>query len=193
MTRFALALAVLTAACSNTNATGGTCERREECGNLDGRTVAECTADEQALLDRLSGDTRSTCENAIAACIDGATCDDFRECQANIDRSVCPCPDPSVTIVAPVDGQTLGAADDADPSTSMIDYDFIIDTVCLEDLEQVELLLLEPAESSYGFGAPDGAGRATIRAPLFPGANRFSARGMTSAAQSAEVSVTASP
>ena len=50
---------------------------------------------EQAKLDRLSGDARSTCAAAIDACLDGATCDDFRACHADIDRSVCPCPDPS--------------------------------------------------------------------------------------------------
>jgi len=186
-------LALLLIACSGSDAaTAGTCERRDECGNLEGLTVAECEAAEQMRLDRLGGDARSTCEAAISACLDGETCDDFRECQANLDRTVCPCPDPTLTIVDPVDGQTLGPDDDVEPG-GMVDYDFVIDSVCLEDLEQVELFLLEPAMSSYGFGAPDGSGRAIIRVPLLPGTNRFVARGMTTAVSSAEVSVTVSP
>lgn len=193
MTLRVFSFALLLAACSGSDAaTAGTCERRDECGNLDGLSVAECEAAEQRLLDRLDGDARSTCESAISACLDGETCDDFRECQANIDRTVCPCPDPTLTIVDPVDGQTIGPEDDAVPG-GMIDYDFVVDTVCLEDLEQVELFLLEPAMSSYGFGTPDGAGRAVIRVPLLPGTNRFVARGMTTAASSAEVSVMVSP
>ncbi len=195
MTRSTLltAIALLVAACSNSAAVGGTCERREECGNLEGLTVAECTAAEASRLDRLTGDARATCENAITACLDGEICDDFRECQANIDRTVCPCPDPSVTIVDPVEGQVISAADDADPSDTQLQYDFVIETVCLAELEQVELLLLDPVETSYGFGLPNALGRTTIRVPLIPGANRFAARGMTTAARSADVSVMVSP
>lgn len=173
-----LTAALLLTACTNTpDPSAGTCERRMECGNLEGLTVEECAAAEQARLDRLSGDTRATCAAAIDACLDGATCDDFRACHADIDRTVCPCPDPSVRIVDPVDGQTIGAADDADPSDAQLQYDFVVETVCFEDLEQVELVLLDPVESSYGFGRPDMTGRATIRVPLIPGANRFVARG----------------
>ncbi|MCB9597998.1 MAG: hypothetical protein H6719_35105 [Sandaracinaceae bacterium] len=192
--RLALALfALALGACSNADPSGGTCERREECGNLEGLTLAECTAAEQERLDRLSGDARSTCESAVAACLDGVTCDDFRACQADIDRSVCPCPDPSLTIVSPTDGQTIGAADDADPSDAQLQYDFVIDSTCLEELEQVQLFLLDPVESSYGFGRPDLTGRATIRVPLIPGSNRFIARGMTTSVESAMVTVNVSP
>ena len=188
-----IVLGVFLVGCSNGDATAGTCERREECGNLAGATLAECEATEQARLDRLTGEARSTCEAAIAACLDGEVCDDFRACQADIDSTVCPCPDPTVTIVSPVDGQTLGAADDADPSDAQLQYDFLFETVCFEELEQVELLLLAPVESSYGFGTPDGAGGGTIRVPLIPGENRFVARGTIGTARSAELTVTVTP
>lgn len=178
------ALVVLTTACASPpDPSGSTCERRSECGNLEGLTVEQCAAAERSLLERLSGDARASCASAIEACLDGATCDDFRACHADIDRATCPCPDPSVTIVDPTDGQTISASE----------YDFVIDTVCLEDLEQVELFLLDPVESSYGFGRPDPAGRATIRVPLIPGTNRFVARGTTTTVTSAEVTVTVAP
>ena len=54
-------------------------------------------------------------------------------------------------------------------------------------------MLLDPVESSYGFGRPDLTGRAVIRVPLIPGSNRFVARGMTTAVPSAEGSVNFSP
>lgn len=178
------ALFVLTTACATpADPSDSTCARREECGNLEGLTVEACAAAERALLDRLSGDARATCASAIDACLDGASCDDFRACHADIDRATCPCPDPSVTIVDPIDGQTIAASE----------HDFVIDTVCLEDLEQVELFLLDPVESSYGFGRPDPAGRATIRVPLIPGTNRFVARGTTTPVTSAEITVTVAP
>lgn len=195
LTRAPVALVALAlAACSSSpDPSGGTCERRDECGNLEGLTVDQCQAAEQEKLDRLSGDARATCASAIEACLDGATCDDFRACHADIDRSVCPCPDPSVRIVDPMDGQSIAAADDADPSDAQLQYDFVVETVCLEELEQVELVLLDPVESSYGFGRPDLSGRAVIRVPLIPGSNRFVARGMTTAVTSAEVTVDVSP
>ena len=186
-------LATLLAGCATPDAASGTCERREECGNLAGATVAECRDTEQTRLDRLEGDARSSCEAAIAACLEGEVCDDFRACQADIDSTVCPCPDPTVTILSPTDGQTLGAADDADPSDAQLQFDFVFETVCFEELEQVELLLLAPVESSYGFGTPDGAGRVTIRVPLIPGENRFAARGTVGTARSAELTVTVTP
>ena len=185
--------ALLFAGCTSSPA-GGTCERRDECGNLEGLTLDECIANESTYLDTLSGADRSMCENALAACLEGEICDDFRECQANIDRTVCPCPDVSVNIVDPVAGQTITAADDVDPSDGTIQYDFIVETSCLEDLEQVELYLLAPVESSYGFGLPDMSGRATIRTPLvIPGEHRFVARGVTSTVMSAEITVDVSP
>lgn len=169
-----------------------TCERRDECGNLMGLTVEECTSLEEDYLATL-GDQRSTCESAYEACLEGAICDDFRECHADIGPETCGCPDVYVRLVDPVDGQTITAADDADPSDAQLQYDFVIETSCLEELEQVELVLLEPVESSYGFGMPDATGTATLRVPLIPGTNRFLARGMTTAAQSAPVTVTVSP
>lgn len=149
---------------------------------------------EEAHLDTLSGSDRSTCENALAVCLEGESCDDFRECQANIDRSVCPCPTVFVNIVDPVDGQMITSADDVDPSENGIQYDFVIETSCLEDLERVELYLLAPAESPFGFGLPDAAGRATIRTPLvIPAEHRFVARGVTTSVMSGEITIDVSP
>ena len=185
--------ALFLAACSSSPA-DGTCRRREECGNLGGLTLQECISTERTYLDSLPGGDRAPCENALSACLDGAICDDFRECQANIDRTVCPCPNVTMTIVDPTDGQMIGGADDADPVTTMIEYDFVIDSSCLEELERVELHLLAPADSSYGYGTPDMAGRAVIRAPLvIPGAHRFVARGMTTPVMSGEITVDVSP
>lgn len=190
----AFSLALTLAACNGggPSTAAATCERRGECGNLMGLSVEECTTLEEEYLATLGGQ-RAGCEAAWEACLEGAICDDFRECHAEIGRDVCGCPDLRVTIVDPVDGQTLTAADDADPSDSQIQYDFVIETSCLEEAEQVELRLLEPVESSYGFGAPDARGVVTIRPPLIPGTNRFFARGTISAVQSAEITITVSP
>lgn len=184
---------LLAAACSSSPA-GGTCERRDECMNLDGLTVAECTAIEETYFDTLSGSDRSMCEAALAVCLEGEICDDFRECQANIDRTVCPCPNVFVNLVDPVEGQMITTADDVDPAEGGIQYDFVIETGCLEDLEQVELQLLAPVDSSYGFGLPDMSGRAVIRTPLIiPGEHRFVVRGVTTSVMSAEVTIDVSP
>lgn len=169
-----------------------TCERRDACGNLMDLTVDECAMIEEDYLATL-GAQRGTCEAAWDECLAGEVCDDFRECHGNITRETCGCPDLRVAILDPVDGQTITMEDDADPSTGEIQYDFVVEASCLEDLEQVELFILSPVESSYGFGAPDARGRATIRVPLIPGENRFVARGMTSDVSSAEITVTVSP
>ena len=192
-TRATLAVLLLGAGCARPEPSAETCARRAECGDLAGLTEAECEAGERARLDRLSGDARATCADATGACLEGASCDDFRACHAAIDRTTCPCPDPSLVFVAPRDGQTITSADDADPSDAQLDFDFVIDAVCLERSEQVQLFLLAPAMSSYGFGAPDARGRAIIRAPLIAGTNRFVARGMTTAVASAEITVSVSP
>lgn len=139
------------------------------------------------------GDQRAACEAAWETCLDGAICDDFRECHAEIGRDVCGCPDLRVAIVDPVDGQTITAADDADPSDGQLQYDFVIETNCLEPDEQVELRLLEPAETAYGFGLPDARGVVVVRAPLLPGTSRFVARGTVSAVRSAEIEITVAP
>lgn len=191
--RFALAFALL----SITGCTGAsspaeaTCQRRADCGDLVDLTVEECTELEDAYLSSLGGG-RGACEEAWRECLDGEICDDFRVCHADIEPEVCGCPDVFVRIVDPVDGQSIGPADDADPSDSQVQYDFVIEAGCLEELEQVELRLLSPVESSYGFGAPDARGRVTIRVPLIPGENRFVARGMATDVMSEEITVTAS-
>lgn len=195
MSRFAIAAlaAILVFGCTSSPA-DGTCQRREECGNLGGLTLEECISAERTYLDSLPSDDRATCENALNACLEGAICDDFRECQGTIDRTVCPCPNVTMAILDPIDGQRIGVADDADPTTTMIEYEFVIESTCLEDLEQVELHLLAPADSSYGYGLPDTAGRTVIRAPLvIPGAHRFVARGMTTPVMSEEITVTVAP
>ncbi len=187
-------VATVLAACGGeaTSPAAATCERRGECGNLMGLGVEECTSLEESYLASL-GAERAACEAAYEACLEGAICDDFRECHANIGREVCGCPDVYVRLVDPVDGQTITAADDADPSDGQLQYDFVIETSCLEELEQVELRLLEPAESSYGFGMPDARGAMTLRVPMLPGTNRFLARSTTSGVQSAEITVTVTP
>ncbi len=169
-----------------------TCERRDECGNLMGLSVDECVSLEEEYLASL-GSQRGACEAAYDACLDGAICDDFRECHADIGPDVCGCPDVFVRLVDPVDGQTITPADDADPSDAQIQYDFVIETGCLEETEQVELVLLAPVMSSYGFGAPDARGVVVIRPPLIPGENRFVARGTASGVMSAEITVTVAP
>lgn len=170
-----------------------TCARREECGNSMGLTITECTAIEEDYLASL-GAQRATCEAAYDECLMGAICDDFRECHIDIGPETCGCPDVFVNILDPVDGQTITAADDADPSDSTIQYDVVVEAGCLGDLEQVELYLLEPVESSYGFGTLDARGRATIRVPFIPGTNRFLARGSTmTTVTSSEVTVTVGP
>ena len=186
------AASLLLAACDAGAVAEATCLRREECGNLMGLTVDECTAREEAYLDSLAGG-RGACEAAWDACLDGAVCDDFRECHGNIGPETCGCPDVYVRILDPVDGQVITSADDVDPSDGTIQYDFVVEAGCLEEFEQVELRLLAPAMSSYGFGAPDAMGRATIRVPLIPGENRFVARGMTTTATSDEITVNVSP
>lgn len=171
-----------------------TCERRDECGNLDGVSIEACVDAERALLGRIDdASARTVCADAKAGCLNGATCDDFRACQANLDRTTCPCPTPTVTLLDPVDGQALGPADDADPNDTQLQYDFVVEAVCLDDDESVELVLLEPVMSSYGFASPDSTGRAVIRAPLLPGSNRFVARGSRTLATSAEISVEVTP
>lgn len=188
----ASAVALLSACEGGPSLANATCERRDACGNLDGLTVAECVEREESYLSTL-GDGRGTCESAWEACLEGEMCDDFRECHGVITRATCGCPDLRVAILDPVDGQTVTAEDDADPSTGQLDYDFVVEASCLADLEPVELVLLEPAEASYGFGVPDARGRVTLRVPLLPGTNRFIARGSSTAVMSAEITVTVSP
>ena len=178
---------------SSSSPAEATCARREECGNSEGLTLAECTAIEEDYLQSL-GSQRGTCEQAYEECLGGAICDDFRECRLNIGPDVCGCPDVFVRILDPIDGQTITGADDADPSDATIQYDVVVEAGCLGETEQVELFLLQPVESSYGFGAPDARGRATIRVPFIPGTNRFLARGSTmTTVTSSEVTVTVSP
>ena len=194
--RWLLCIGLLLTACGDGAGSGSaaaaTCERRDMCGNLGELSVDECTALEEDYLATLGGQ-RGTCEAAWDACLEGEVCDDFRECHANIGPETCGCPDVRVAILDPVDGQTITMEDDADPSTGELQYDFVVEASCLAEFEQVELFLLEPVESSYGFGAPDARGRATIRVPLIPGSNRFVARGMTTDVSSSEVTVTVTP
>ncbi|HJL15944.1 MAG TPA: hypothetical protein RMH99_09820 [Sandaracinaceae bacterium LLY-WYZ-13_1] len=169
------------------------CDRRDECGELRGLTREACVAQEEAYLESL-GDTRADCEATYEECLAGAICDDFRECWIDEVPEVCGCPDVFVRIVDPVDGQTITAADDADPSTGQLEYDVVVEAGCLEEAEQVELYLLAPTESSYGFATPDASGRAVIRVPLvIPDTHRFVARGTVTDVESAEISVDVSP
>ncbi|MBX3269425.1 MAG: hypothetical protein KF729_04145 [Sandaracinaceae bacterium] len=183
------ALALL-AACASPDPSAGTCARRAACGDLEGLTEAECEDGERARLARLAGEPRARCADALGACLDGASCDDFRACHAAIGRAACPCPDPSVVIVSPRDGQPITRADDVAPEDDLIQLDFVIDSVCLERDERVLLVLLEPVHTTYGDRAPDARGRAVFpRMPLFPGTNRFIARGMTTEVESAPVTL----
>lgn len=101
---------------------------------------------------------------------------------------------PRVAILDPVDGQAIGPADDADPSTPMIEYEFVIDTCGLEELEQVELVLTVPVSSPWGYGLPDETGIARIQAPLqIPGDHTFYVQGVETAVQSPEITISVSP
>lgn len=68
---------------------------------------------------------------------------------AGCDGESGPCTDTAVTILDPIEGQTITAADDRDPAMPLTQYVFVVEARCLQEDEQVSVFLREPRESLY--------------------------------------------
>jgi len=111
-------------------------------------------------------------------------------CGGDDDGSMDPCGDsPSLEILDPVDGQTITPSDDADPSTSEVDYTVTVLACGFGEEEQVELHLLEPVESRYGVAFAEER-TIDFDVPLLPGDGRFEARSVDGMVRSEQVAFT---
>lgn len=96
-----------------------------------------------------------------------------------------------VRIVAPQEGQVLSADDDTMPG-GVVDYDVVVEHCGLLPEQQVELLLLSPVESPYGYRMADTE-RLVYPVPFIPGEQRMQARVVDSTIESTILSFSVSP
>ena len=107
-----------------------------------------------------------------------------------------PCTDTALTILDPIEGQRITAADDADADQPGTQYVFVVEARCLLEDEQVEMHVRQPVESVYAGLDPVPMSDDVYQSSpvdLLPGTNVFVAISSESMTESAEVEVSISP
>lgn len=112
---------------------------------------------------------------------------------AGCDGESGPCTDTAVTILDPIEGQNITAADDVDPAEPLTQYVFVVEARCLQEDEQVSVFLREPRDTLYaGLNPVPMSADAYQSNPvvLLPGRNVFVAVTSISNTESEPVAVT---